>query len=72
MKNASVSGRSNEAGFAFWSILLLIILIGFIAAVVMKLMSVWIAIGAFILAVIVIGLLANFADVTRYMKISRM
>ncbi len=72
MKNESASERKNEAGFAFWRILLLIVLIGLIAAVVMKLMSVWIAIAAFIVAVIVIGLLANIGDITRYMRISRM
>ncbi len=72
MNNKLASEKKNEAGFAFWTILLVLVLIGFIAAVVMKLMSVWAAIGLFILAAIVIGFLANISDVTRYMKISRM
>lgn len=72
MKKEFDPERKNEAGLAFWRILLLIVLIGFIAAVVMKLMSLWVAVVAFIVAAIIIGLLANFSDVTRYMKISRM
>jgi hypothetical protein len=38
----------------------------------MKLMSVWVAIGFFVLAAIVIGLLANIPDIIRYMRISNM
>jgi hypothetical protein len=72
MTNEIASERNGEGGFAFWRILLLIVLIGFIAAVVMKLMSVWVAIGFFVLAAFVIGLLANIPDIIRYMRISSM
>ena len=72
MKNEIESERRSESGFAFWRILLLIVLVGIIAAVVMKLMTIWVAIGAILLAVIVIGVLANFSDITRYIRISNM
>ena len=72
MTNQISRDRKSEAGLAFWRILLLIVLIGLVAAVVMKLMTAWVALGLAVLATIVIGVLANFSDITRYIKISSM
>jgi hypothetical protein len=69
MRNKS---RKSEAGFGVWGALLLLILIGLIVAAVMKVLAIWAAIVIFVAAVIVIGLLANISDITRYMKISSM
>lgn len=72
MKNNDTSKRKGEAGFGIWGTLLLLILIGLIVAVVMKALTALAAVGIFILAVILIGLIANFSDITRYMRISSM
>lgn len=72
MREMLVSTRNDESGFGLWRALLLLILLGLIVAVVMKAMSVWLAVGVFVLAVVLLGLIANASDIGRYMKISGM
>lgn len=72
MKNDTIGSRSGEAGFGFWQALLIIVFLGLVAAAVMKLMSVWIALGSFILAIVLLGILANVSDIRRYLRISSM
>ena len=73
MKNDNISSNHNrEAGFGVLAALLWLIFIGLIVAAVMKAIAVWVAIIAFVGAVVVLGLLANVSDIRRYMKISSM
>jgi membrane associated rhomboid family serine protease len=61
-----------QGGFGLLKALLFVIFVGFIMAVVIKLMSIWVAIGGFIGAAIVLGLIANISDIRRYIRISNM
>lgn len=70
MKN--ISTINSEAGFGIWGLLLFLVLVGLIIAAVMKTISVWVAVGLFFLAVILIGILANAPDIKRYARISSM
>lgn len=72
MRNEMDSARKNEAGYGLWRALLLIILVALVAAAIMKAIAVWVAVLAFIAAVVIIGLVANASDISRYMKISSM
>lgn len=72
MKSDLSLARKNEAGFGLMKALLFIVLVALIVAAFMKLLSVWIAVAAFIVAAIVLGILANLSDIFRYMKISSM
>ncbi|MEP7076017.1 MAG: hypothetical protein ABI878_09410 [Acidobacteriota bacterium] len=72
MRNEFDSARKWEAGYGLWRALLLLILVGLIAAVIMKTIAAWVAILAFIAAVVIIGLVANASDIGRYMRISSM
>lgn len=70
--NKSMSARHSEDGIGMYSPLLFLVLIALIVAVFMKALTVWLAIGLFVLAIIVIGLLASLPDIQRYIKISNM
>ncbi len=67
-----MSARHSEDGIGMYSALLFLVLIALIVAVFMKALTVWLAIGLFVLAIIVIGLLASLPDIQRYIKISNM
>lgn len=62
----------TDPGFAFWSILVFIIFLGLIAAVIMKLMVLWVAALVFVAVVVLAMIFANLPDIFRYMRISSM
>jgi small basic protein len=62
----------NEAGFGVWQALLFLILIGLIVAVAMKAIGIWVGLGSFVAAVVLLGILANVSDIRRYIRISNM
>jgi len=72
MKSDLSLARKNEAGFGLMKALLFVILVALIVVAFMKMLSVWVAIAAFVVAAIVLGLLANLSDIFRYLKISSM
>lgn len=72
MKRNVATEIRSDAGFGIWKALLLIVFLALIVAAVMKAISILMAVVLFVLAVIVIGVIANVSDITRYMKISGM
>jgi len=63
---------TNESGFGLWSAIVLLALIAFIILAVMKTMTVWAAVLAFVAVLIIATLIAALPDIIRYTKISSM
>jgi hypothetical protein len=72
MKKRSSFSLKNEDGFSVWSAIILLALIGFTAAAVMKTLSVWTAVIGFIAVFVVVMFLMNLPSIIRYNKISNM
>lgn len=72
MKKQNSFSLKNEDGFSIWSAIVLLALIGFVAAVVMKTIGIWTAIIGFIAVFVAVMFLANLSDIIRYSKISSM
>ena len=64
--------RHAEAGFGIFLALVVLLLIGFIAAVVMSYMRIRWALLAFVVSVVVLTFITAFPDIKRYSKISSM
>ena len=63
---------NNQDGFGIWSALILLALIFFVAAVVMKTLSIWTAIIGFIAVFVAVMFLMSLPSIIRYSKISSM
>lgn len=72
MKKQNSFSLSNEDGFGIWGAIILLALIGFTAAAMMRTVGIWTAIIGFVAVFIVVMFLANLADIIRYNKISSM
>lgn len=72
MKKQNSFPLKNEDGFSVWSAIILLALIGFVAAVVMKTIGIWTAIIGFVAVFVAVMFLANLSDIIRYSKISSM
>ena len=72
MKKQTAFTRKDEKGFGIWSAIVLLALIAFIAAVILKAMGVWTALIGFVLVTFVAILLASLPDIIRYNKMSGM
>ncbi len=72
MKKQNSFSRNNESGFGIWSAIILLALIFFIAAALMKTVGIWTAVIGFIAVFVTVMFLANLSDIIRYSKISNM
>lgn len=65
-------GFADEKGFSLFFALILVILIGFIAAVLMKLLGILAAVLGFLAVVIIMTFFVAIPDMMRYIRISSM